>query len=292
MTPKKKIIPKSLLPSDKSFIIKEIVEAYFDPTFHQHPDYQISYVVQGEGKRFIGNNVKSFEEDEVTLLGANIPHVWKSNSIYFNKNSQLNTKVIVIYFSTDIFGENLYSKTEFKKIKNLLSSSMKGVEIKGETKVKVQKLMLELLHKKEFDGILCLLEILHIISTSKEISFIKEASTSAFSTECEASRLNTIFEYTMKNFNKKIHIEEVAELAHMTNTSFSRYFKSRTNKSYSDFLTEIRIDYACRLLKKETITIERISFESGFPSVNNFNKLFKKNKGKTPREYRAEFLTI
>ena len=152
--------------------------------------------------------------------------------------------------------------------------------------------MQDLLDDEGFSSILSLLNILHLISTSNELSYISDSSIPLVNTEFEASRLNQIYEFTLKNFNKRISLDDVASLVHMTHTSFSRYFKSRVNKSYSDFLTEIRIDYACNLLIKEVITIERVSYESGFPSVTNFNRQFKKLKGKKPNEYRNEFLRI
>ena len=287
-----KNIPKSTLPAYKSFIIKKINEPHFDPTFHLHPEYQISYVSQGEGKRFIGNHIESFEADDMVLIGPNIPHVWKSNSIYFSKNSELSTTVTVIYFSKEIIDNKLLDNIEFKEIKQLLIKSQSGVEILGKTKEKIKKIMLDLLDNEGFSGILSLLNILHIISTSNELSYITSASTPLISTGIEASRLNQIYEFTLKNFNKRISLDDVASLIHMTNTSFSRYFKYRVNKSYTEFLTEIRIDYACKLLKKEVITIERVSYESGFPSVTNFNRQFKKLKEQKPSDYRNEFLRI
>lgn len=288
----KNIIPKSMLPKGKSFLIKNINEPHFDPTFHVHPEYQLTYVAQGEGKRFIGNNIKSFEADEMVLIGPNIPHVWKSNSVYFRKNSQLRTSVTVIYFSKDIIENKLLDNTEFEEMQQLLIKSKMGVEVLGKTKEKIKKIMFGLLNQDGFESILSLLHVLHYISISKETSPITNSNLPLFNTKIEASRLNKIYEFTLKNFNKKITLKEVASLVHMTDTSFSRYFKTRVNKSYSDFLKEIRIEYACKLLKNEKITIERISYESGFPSVTNFNKQFKLLKGRQPSEYRDEFLKI
>lgn len=288
----KNIIPKPLLPESKSYIIKEINEPHFDPTFHMHPEYQLTYVAQGEGKRFIGNNIKSFEADEMVLIGPNIPHVWKSDSIYFRKDSKLSTTVSVIYFSEKIIENSLLNNEEFIPIKQLLLRSKHGVEIVGKTKEKLKAIMNQMLHHKGFKNILLLLEILHEISISHETSNITNSNIPILNTEVEASRLNKIFEFTLKNFNRKISLDEVASLIHMTNTSFSRYFKSRVNKSYSDFLKEIRVEYACKLLKSEKITIERVSYESGFPSVTNFNKQFKIITGRQPSEYRNEFLNI
>src|SRR5690554_1550072 len=147
---KKNIIPKSMLPAFKSFTIKKINEPHFDPTFHLHPEYQISYVAQGEGKRFIGNNIKSFEADELVLIGPNVPHIWKSNSIYFRKDSQLNTTVTVIYFSKEIIENKLLNNTEFKEIKQLLSKSQTDVEILGNTKEKIKRIMQDLLDDEGF----------------------------------------------------------------------------------------------------------------------------------------------
>lgn len=283
------VIPKILIPENRSFVVRKQVEPYFDPTFHLHPEFQLSFVVEGEGNRFVGDSIKSFKANDLVLIGPNLPHVWRSHNDYFEKGSQLSTTVIVIYFHEHFLGETIHEKKEFESIKHLFQRSQCGIEITGDTRFRVCKLMVELLDLKGADSIIQLLKILNIIAISDECHLITDTHSRSYNTEAETDRMNKVYEFIMKNFHRKIHLEEVASLASMTSTSFSRYFKSRVNQSFSDFLKEIRIEYACKLLKERKINIDVIGYKCGYQSLTNFNKQFKKVTGKQPFQYRGEY---
>jgi|SRR5690554_1715665 len=289
---RKHVIPKPLIPESKSFLIREIHAPHFDPTFHLHPEFQISYVVKGEGNRFIGDSVQPFKANDLVLLGPNLPHVWRNHKPYFEKNSNLSTTVIVLYFKANFLGHTIQTKEEFESIKHLLNHSQKGLEITGKTKTKVCRLMVDLLSLTGPESIIQLLKILNVLADSEECHIITHTHPIAYNTAFEAHRMNDVYDFVMKHFHKKIKLEEVADIACMTKTSFSRYFKSRSNKSFSDFLKEIRVEHACKLLKEGKMNIARIGYESGFHTPSNFNKQFKKVTGKQPREYRDEYHKI
>lgn len=287
----KAVVSKTLIPDNKCFLIKEIVEPYFDPIFHSHPEYQLSFVLKGEGNRFVGNSIQAFYSGDMVLVGPNLPHVWKNHNSYFEQKQPTGTTVLVLYFKGDIFGDSIAHKAEFQKINMLLQQSSRGLEIKGETRQTIGRMMRELTKANGLESVIQLLKILDHLAASKEIFFINELDEVAFK-EAESERIHKVYDFVMKNFNNKIKLEEVAEIANMTNTSFSRYFKSRLNKSFSDFLKDVRINYACKLLKDERIPIESISYDCGYPSVTNFNKQFKHCTGKQPSSYREEFLAM
>ncbi|MFC7525740.1 AraC family transcriptional regulator [Parapedobacter sp. GCM10030251] len=283
------VIPKALIPENRSFVIRKQVEPYFDPTFHLHPEFQISYVMEGEGNRFVGDSIKPFKANDLVLIGPNLPHVWRSHNAYFEKDSQLSTTVVVIYFHDYFLGETIHEREELESIRHLFQRSQCGIEITGDTQKKVGQLMLELLEMTGTDSIIQLLKILNTIALSDGCHLITDTHSKSYNTEAETDRMNKVYEFIMKNFHRKIHLEEVASIASMTCTSFSRYFKSRVNQSFSDFLKEIRIEYACKLLKEDKMNINRIGYECGFQSLTNFNKQFKMVTGKQPHQYRHEY---
>jgi AraC-like DNA-binding protein len=288
----KHIIPKSAIPESRAFVIKQINAPYFDPTFHLHPEFQLSFVVKGEGTRFIGDNMKSFKDGDLVLTGPNLPHVWRSDNKYFEKKSQLSTTVIVIYFHDYFLGEGLHLKEEMEDISRLFQKALRGLEITGKTKIIVCEMMKKLLGLKSMDSIIQLLSILNVLAKSNDCHFITHNHHVSLNTEAEANRMNKVYGYVMKNFRHKINLAEVADIVNMTDTSFSRYFKSRANKSFSDFLKEVRVEYACKLLKEEKMNIDRIGYECGFQTLSNFNKQFKTVMGKQPHCYRNDYLQV
>src|SRR5690606_15103997 len=154
---KSHVIPKALIPENRSFVVRKQIEPYFDPTFHLHPEFQLSYVVEGEGNRFVGDSIKPFKANDLVLIGPNLPHVWRNHNAYFEKDSLLSTTVIVIYFHDYFLGETIHEKEEFESIRHLFQRSQCGVEITGSTQAIVSQLMEELLELKGAEGLIQLL---------------------------------------------------------------------------------------------------------------------------------------
>jgi AraC-like DNA-binding protein len=288
----KNLVSKSPIPDSKVFVVKELHDRYFDPTFHFHPEHQLFLVLKGEGMRFVGDVIKPFKAGDLVFTGPNVPHIWRNNNAYFNKENHLITAGIVIYFHDQFLGDTLQNKDELENIHNLLKKSVRGLEITGETNLIVSKMMRELLGLSGVQSIIQILKILDIIGKSSECHFITHNHYVTSHVPAESDRMNKVYEHVIKNFQQKISLKEVSELANMTHTSFSRYFKTRVNKSFSDFLKEIRIDYACKLLKEKHMSIEQVAFESGFSTVSNFNKQFKDVTGERPLSYRNEYMKV
>ncbi|WP_288883425.1 AraC family transcriptional regulator [Pedobacter panaciterrae] len=286
------VIPKSPISQSKVYVVKEIYAPYFDPTFHSHPEFQLNCVLEGEGSRFVGNNITSFKAMDMVLIGPHLPHVWRNENKYFEKDSTLSTRVIVVYFHKDFFGEALRLKDEMGQIDRLFQKSERGLEIIGKTKVVVSKMMRELLELDGMDGVIQLLKILNVLAKSNDYHFVTHNYLISSNTEAETTRMNKVYGHVMRNFKHTISAEEVASLINMTRTSFSRYFRARVNKSFSDFLKEIRIESACKLLKEGKMNIDQIGYECGFQTLSNFNKQFKKVIGKQPNQYRNEYQKV
>jgi AraC-like DNA-binding protein len=246
-------------------------------------------VLEGRGTRFIGDSIKPFQEGDIVFTGPHLPHLWKSDDAYFEKREELSTSGIVLYLRKDFLGESVHQKEEYETLNLLFTKSLRGLEITGNTNKLIGKLMLELLELKGLTGIIKVLEILNIIASSADCVPIAHHNYDTSEINSEGDRMNKVYEYVMKNFKQKISLNEVAEIINMTPTSFCRFFKARVNKSFSDFVKEIRIDYSCKLLNQEKITINQISYECGFNTLSNFNKQFRLLRGETPMMYRKRY---
>lgn len=285
----KRFVKKSSIPDSKVFIIKKLIGPYFDPTFHFHPEYQLFLVLKGRGTRFIGDTMKPFKEGDLIFTGPNLPHVWRNDNSYFSKKDQYSTSGIVIYFQENLLGNMIELKDELESIRYLFEKTKRGLEITGETREAVSLMMQDLLVLKGFKSIIQLLEIFNVIATSSESNPITHYTYVPPTDKASTDRMNIVYEYVMQNFNRKVVLDEISELVNMTPTSFSRYFKSQVNKSFSGFLKEIRISHACKLLQEETVNINHIAYECGYHTLSNFNKQFKEITNETPLIYKKKF---
>ena len=284
-----RFVKKSSIPDSKVFLIKKIIGPYFDPTFHFHPEYQLFLVLKGRGIRFIGDTMKPFKEGDLIFTGPNLPHVWRNDNSYFNKKDQHSTSGIVIYFQENLLGNTIELKDELETIRYLFEKTKRGLEITGKTREAVGLMMQDLLTLKGFKSIIKLLEIFNVLATSSDCNPITHTTYVPPTDKASTDRMNIVYEYVMQNFDKKVVLDEISELVNMTPTSFSRYFKTQVNKSFSNFLKEIRISHACKLLQEEKVNINHIAYECGYHTLSNFNKQFKEITNQTPLNYKKNF---
>jgi AraC-like DNA-binding protein len=288
----KTALHKSEIPPSQIFVIKNLEEKHFDPVWHAHSEYQLFVVLEGTGTRFIGDSIKSFKPGELIFTGPHLPHLWRSDDGYFEKNSNYEAKGIVIYFNENFLGDHILDKEEMISIKKLFGKSMRGLEFYGSKKTEVVELMKELVHLKGIHSVIRLLHILEILSSTKEYHYISSIPYEDSFNQHETDRLNKVYEYVLKNFRKKVSLEEISELLHMTPTSFSRYFTMKNNKAFSRFVAEVRIKHACEMLTETDASVAEICYECGFNTLSNFNKQFKEITLKKPTEYKKEFMGI
>lgn len=281
---------KELNAPSASFTTIELEESYFDPNWHFHPHYQLFTVIEGTGTRFIGDNILHFEAGDTVFLGPNIPHLWRSDRAYFEGNPALKTHGIVVYFTEDFLGEGFFDKPEMYNLRQLLIKGQRGLDISGETRERVRTSLQKLVHLHDFEAVLELLHTLHYLSSAVEVDYITSVGYVNTHKVSETERMQRVYEYVMKHFKEEIRLNEVATLANMTEAAFCRYFKSRTNKTFSDFVSEIRIGYACKLLVQEKYSVTQICYESGFNTVSNFNRQFKNLTGKSPLQYQKVYM--
>lgn len=280
------------ITSRQAFIFKDLTSPYFNPHWHFHPEFQISYIIKGKGTRFIGDNVQTFKEGDLVLTPPNIPHLWRSDEAYFEKDSALSTHAMVIYFDQELMTPPLLDREEFYALKKLVENASRGMEFFGGTPAKVYRLMQKIAPKRGFRRIINLLEILEVLANSEQYNLLSSPGyKNNFKTD-DAEKMQLVYDYVMKHFKTKIELLDVAELLNMTTTSFCRYFKPRANKTFTRFVNEIRIGHARKLLLEDNFNISQISYECGFNTLSNFNRQFKSIVKMSPHEYQKLFLNI
>ena len=285
----KPALQKSPISAERAFEVKLLQASHFDPDFHFHSEYQLFVVLEGTGTRFIGDHVSPFKKGDLVFTGPDLPHVWRSDMEYLEGNKQFTTEGIVIYFHENFLGETILQHAEMYRIKQLFAKAQRGMEITGTTAEQVTAMMNQLRETKDFESVLELLKILNVLSHTADYKLLASAGYTNSLKESDTERMNKVHAYVMKNFREKISLQQVASIANMAPASFSRYFKIHSNKTFSDFLTEIRIGYSCKLLIEKQINISQACYDSGFNTLSNFNRQFKAFTQHTPLEYRKKY---
>lgn len=281
-------VPTSL---QNSFGIRHDIEPNFGKIWHYHPELELHYVVRGEGVRFIGDNISNFSSGEMILLGENLPHTWRCHEEYYQQQSGLEVEAIVIQFLPDCLGKDFIHLPESFLIPKLFDKAKKGMIINGTAREKLIKLLENAPKANQIDKLLLLVNILKVLAETEEFTEITSAHAFYQSNETDSLRLNKICSFTLTHYKREITLEEIAAISNLSITSFCRYFRLMTNKTYYDFLIEIRISHACRLLVEDKFPTDVICFECGFNNVSNFYRHFKKVTGTTPMDYKRKYLS-
>ena len=269
--------------SKSPILIDEREEYCFNPVVHSHPEFELVYIKKGFGKRVIGNNINEFKEDELVLVGPNLPHAWMSDKS-FEKDNVKRSRAIVVYFNPKIFSELFYSMEEIRPLNNLFNQAQHGVEITGATKTETIRKLENMVDSTGLKKVVCLLEILNTIAAHNQFNCIdKEIAIQKFRT---STKLTQVFDYVNSNIKNNIALKDVAKIANLTPESFCRFFKQKTKKKFIDYLHETRLASAKQLLLNTDLTIAEIAYQTGFKTASNFNLLFKKNAGTSPTSYR------
>lgn len=279
------------ITSENSFSIRQDIAPNFGTIWHYHPELELHYTVKGKGVKYIGDNISNFSSGDMILLGENLPHTWHCKEEYFQKDQNLQTEALVLHFNATCLGKDFLNLPEAYLMPRLFEKAKKGLAIHGKSKASLEPLLYRALEAKNLDRIVHLISILKILTESDELETIAPAY--AFHQQSNAkdmARLEKIFTYVLSNYKKEISLAEMAALAHMSVTSFCRYFKGMTNKTFSEFLTEIRVSHVCRGLIEDRLPTEVICFNCGFQNVSNFYRHFKKVTRMTPFEYKKKYL--
>lgn len=275
---------------DRSFSVRRDLVPHVNNKWHYHTEVELIHFKKGEGTQFIGDSIKRFKAGDVVLVGSNLPHYWRFDDIFFEENPKVSADVRVSHFNENFWGAQFLSLPENNHIKVLLEKARRGLQVTGKTRQQVAEILERLLTAEGSDRIILLIEALSAIALCKQPQTLSSMGFKPDLAEPESDRINAIYEYSIKNFRRKIQLEEIAEVANISPNSFCRYFKSRTRKTYSQFLIELRVGHACKLLIENNHSIKWLCYESGFNNFTSFHKYFKMITGKSPLAYQKEFM--
>jgi AraC-like DNA-binding protein len=270
---------------NNSFSVREDIFPYLYNHWHYHPELELTYIRKGTGLRLVGDSMENFSDGDLILLGSNLPHVWRSDADYFKGSPFLHIEAVAIQFKDDFWGRDFLQLPEFGLIRELLHHAKRGIKISGKTAQKVIAKMEAILKVKGIQRVEYLISMLYLIAQSDECRYLSTVGFAKSYNFVNADKINLVYAYTFANFQKKISIPEVARAANISRHSFCRYFKSRTLKTYWQFLLEVRVGYACKLLIENQNSVSQICYASGFNNLSNFNRQFKVITGKTPLQY-------
>jgi len=270
-------IPK---PEHDALIYQEDKEVVFYDKFHQHEEIQVSYIAAGEGTLIVGDTINYYKKGDVLAIGSNLPHVFKSD-VANHKTSEM----LTLFFTKTGFGEHFFELEELRELRSFFKKVEHGFQLSPKSN-KLEGLFLQLNNSSKFQRFLICLEILKTLSISKSqalSSFIYDKKY----TDSEGKRMQDVMDFTMKNYNRQISLDDIAKVSSMTKNAFCKYFKKRTNKTYFRFLTELRIENACKLLlTDDTLSVAEVADVSGFNNISNFNRQFKYLKHTSPLQFK------
>ncbi len=277
--------------SDASFYYKTVDKPYFTAPWHFHPEIEILLIQKGYGTRYLGDSVENFFPGDLVLIGSNTPHVWSCSKDFYNNKKGMRSNAICIQFEENFWGEAFSGLPELHKINHLLFKAKRGIKFIGDTRKELERRIEKIPSQLGVKRIINLLSILDIMSSSPDLRFLSSPNYKTTNINIDdTSRMEIIHQYVMDNFTTNISLHDVSQLVNITPHSFCRYFKSRTNKVFSQFVNEVRIGHACQLLIESQYNVAQVCFEAGFNHLSNFNRQFKKIKHMTPTEFQLKYL--
>jgi AraC-like DNA-binding protein len=274
------------LTQSDCFTLFSRMKSQFDFPLHYHEEFELNLIQNAKNaKRVIGDHIEDIDEMELVLVGSNLQHAWFTHNC---KSKEI--REITVQFHKDLFDDKLLRRNQLSFIRTMLEKSLRGILFSKETTQLLAPRIIELNQKQGFDSVLELMSILHDLSISRNMRILSDASFN--NTEqytYNSRRIEKTLEYMNHNFDKPITLNEVARLANMSDAAFSRFFKQRTGNTFIDSLTEIRLGHASRMLIDTTQSVAEIAYHCGFNNISNFNRIFKKKKSCTPKDFRESF---
>jgi len=280
----REIVPLS--PED-SFLVGDRTKEFFDYPMHFHPEMELNFVLNGKkARRMVGDSIEKIDDIDLVLIGANLHHVWEQHECTNKK-----VREVTIQFHNDLFDDVFLNRSVMRPIKDMFERSSHGILFSRETSIAIKDRILKVSKMGGMDNFMELFSILYDLAISRKQRLLSTLSVQPMNFE-NNKKIKALYDFVQKNYSKKITLSEAAELVNMSNVSFNRFIKRRTGKTFVDYLNEVRIGYASKFLIEKELGISEIAFICGFNSIANFNRVFKKNKKRTPTQYRNDFSGI
>ncbi|SIT10645.1 transcriptional regulator, AraC family [Zobellia uliginosa] len=275
---------------ENSFLARQDRLPCIEQNWHFHKELELIYFIKSSGTRYVGNSIGSFGPGELYLIGSNVPHLFKNHKEYYQDQQEAEAvNLIVIKFESNFLGREFLDLTESQKLKSLFQLADRGIKFSKATTYMVHNLITGLVGDQGLSSVVGLLNVLDTLSISENYKTLCSEVIANTYNNNEKDRMGKVITFLTENFEKKIELEKVASIAHMTPNAFCRYFKKRTRKSFTQYLNEIRLRNACKLLIEGEMQISTICYQSGFNTLTNFNRQFKALMNITPTEYMHKY---
>jgi AraC-like DNA-binding protein len=272
----------------QSFLVRKFDQWEFDGPYHFHPEYELTFITKGSGKRYVGTHMEDFFTGDLILLGPNLPHCWKLANI---EQTQHEAGAIVIQFTADFLGEKFFDRPEMQDISKLFEKSVSGIKFGDSIQAEINGFLRGLADDdNNFNKLLKLLDILQRLAVTNDFILLDQNQSMATSSVSQQERINPVFAYLVENFRQSVSLDKAASVANMTPNAFCKYFKKITRKTFMETIIEYRLNYATQQLVQSDKPISEIAFESGFGDVSHFYKMFKVKMGLSPLNYRKKFM--
>lgn len=275
-----------------SFSVGQHTMPNINNRWHYHEEVELIQFHRGTGTQFIGDNISRFEPGNIVLVGSNLPHFWQFDHPPKKKLEKTGAVSTVIHFFENFWGDRFLQLPETQSIKAVLEKAKRGITVVGKDAEKIGKLIQKINSSRGITRLLALVECLEEFAASSHTRLLSSMGFHFNLSEPENERINSIYQYSLKNFCNEIYIEEVAARVGLIPNSFCRYFKSRTGKTYSRFLNELRVGHACKLLIENKKSMKQACFDSGFNNETSFHKNFKAITGRSPKKYQQEYISL
>jgi AraC-like DNA-binding protein len=274
---------------DNSIHVQEDNLPHFYEHLHRHNEAQITWVIKGEGTLIAGNYMQPFNPGDIFIIGANQPHLFKSNPEYFDKESSKSINSLNIFFDPNGFLAAMLGFPEMLGIKKFIDTSKHGMQASEHTQKIISDYLLKILNSTAGYRLAAFIEMLQLLANLKGWKYLSTESFE-YTTDSEGLRMDDIYQYTIANYTENITLEEIAAVVYLTPQSFCRYFKKHTLKTYTNFLNEVRINEACKkFMSNDFSSISAIAYQTGFNNVVTFNRVFRSITGKSPSEFIKEY---
>lgn len=270
---------------DHSFLTSRHNFPHFLKVWHYHTELELVYISRSDGTRFIGDNISRFQAGELVLIGSNLPHMFQNDEAYFQENSELRAEAYVAHFSPSFLNTSLGEIPELRQIHLLIEKAKLGLLFSKETSAEVAPLVMKLEELHDLERMLCFLQILSVLAQASDSATIATTGFVNHFDQAGDVKLDKVYDHVMQHFQEDIKVDAIADLVSMNKSSFCRYFKKTTQKTFTEFLNEVRIGFACKVLMEKQMGILETSYYCGYNNISHFNRQFKKKMKMSPSEY-------
>lgn len=275
----------------QSVIFFDEERPHFAVPWHFHPEIEILFVVKSSGTSYVGDGIHRFTEGEISMIGENVPHWWKSDSKYFDGQDTTGIKALIIQFRKEIFDTNFIRLPEMNAITELLGRSQRGIQFLCKSRKMLGEQIMKIFQLSGLNRITELIILLDMMAATREFKYHASVGYSKSINSYDFYRFNKVHEHILLNFSRPIKLGDVAAKVNMCQTGFCRYFKKHTGKTFFTFLNEMRIGHACKLMVEGNMSVSRAGAESGYNNMSHFNVQFKRVMKLTPSEYLSAYKT-